>query len=88
MSFPCIFHVCFLLELSKEKENYSLRARGELAPGRVPEQFLQERTPKIEESLRVFQEKLFVATHLRNSIASITINSNRLCQIAGSPNIE
>ena len=49
-------------------------------------QFLQESTPKIEESLRVFQEKLLVAIHLRNSIASITINSNRLRQIAGSPN--
>lgn len=48
-------------------------------------QFLQESTPKIEESLRVFQEKLLVAIHLRNSIASITINSNRLRQIAGSP---
>ena len=57
MSFACIFHFCFLLELSKEKENlgnielglhYSLSVRGELAPKSVPAQFLRERSQEIK----------------------------------------
>ena len=64
MSFAYIFHVCFLMELSKEKENleniefglhYSLRVRGELAPKLLREQFLRERAPQIKKSLNVFQ---------------------------------
>ena len=57
MSFACIFHVCFLLGLSKEKEDL--------------------------ENINFFsQEKFFVVTHFKNTIRNITINSNRLREIA------
>ena len=94
MSFVCIFHVCFLLEIGKEKKigniesapHYFLSVRGELAPKLVPKKFLRERVPKIKENLLVFEEKFFVATHFGNSIGNITISSNRSQQIAESCN--
>ena len=59
MSFACIFHGCFLLGLSKEKEDL--------------------------ENINFFsQEKFFVVTHFKNNIRNITINSNRLREIAES----
>ena len=59
MSFACIFHNCFLLGLSKEKEDL--------------------------ENINFFsQEKFFVVTHFKNNIRNITINSNRLREIAES----
>lgn len=55
ISSACIFHVCFLLEISEEKENlgniefglhYSLRVMRKLTPKLVLGQFLRERAPR------------------------------------------
>ena len=65
--------------------HFSLRVRGKLAPNLVLGQFFERGPQKLKKAC-VYSKKLIVATHFRNSVGNIAINSNRLQQIAESCN--